>query len=171
MDASGRLAKSTPGCWGVAQPDSGSGVAAGAGPGGLRGCADSRRNRVLQGSWELGGAGLQQRWEQELVIDAAGSGGGGDESPLRLNDTPCPHLGGGGRKGLGGVLVQEAPQPGLSPSGSKASGEGVSPSSPCLPVASPSPTSFPYGLPDLCDPPESLVGIFNKSQSPGSSNQ
>lgn len=99
MDASGRLAKSTPGCWGVAQPDSGSGVAAGAGPGGLRGCADSRRNRVLQGSWELGGAGLQQRWEQELVIDAAGSGGGGDESPLRLNDTPCPHLGGGGAKG------------------------------------------------------------------------
>lgn len=101
MDASGRLAKSTPGCWGVAQPDSGSGVAAGAGPGGLRGCADSRPNRVLQGSWELGGAGLQQRWERELVIDAAGSGGGGDESPLRLNDTPCPHLGGRGAQRAG----------------------------------------------------------------------
>lgn len=112
MNASGRLAKSTPGCWGVAQPDPGSGVAAGAGRGGLCGCADARPNRVLQGSRELGGAGLQQRWEQELVVDAAGSGGGGDESPLRLNDTP--------------VLTSGAQRAGRSPGPGRASAWSLS---------------------------------------------
>ena len=71
-----RAEESTLGCWGVAQLDPGSGVAAGAGQGGLRGCPGACPSGVLEGSWELGGAGLQQRWEQELVVDAAGSGEG-----------------------------------------------------------------------------------------------
>ena len=52
------------------------------------------------------------------------------EAPLRLNDMPHCHLGG---EGLGGVLVQEAPQPGLSLrlKGQWRKGESKQPTSSC----------------------------------------